>query len=98
MRLIDADALEKYLSYKIKEYSVKDDAISQCMKTAYTLAFSSVNGAPELDAVEVVRCEDCIHSVPSDNGYKCKMLASVTRIDLINPSDFYCKDGRREIV
>ena len=88
-RLIDADALENYLGNKIKEYSVKDDAISQCMKTAYQLALSSVLGAPTIDAVMVVRCKDCMYRNPYNEQCEHSMWYGT-----MMPDEGYCWMGR----
>lgn len=45
MRLIDADALPKYTGYALSADEVAN----------------AVENAPTVDAIEVVRCGDCIH-------------------------------------
>ena len=57
MRLIDADALQNILlpitTALEHEYGSLGGAVSGCMK--------HIDNAPTVDAVPVVRCEDCKH-------------------------------------
>ena len=83
MGLIDADAV---LRHKRKmsgaDFSGEfwDEAV---------LAYD-IKNAPTVDAVEVVRCKDCIHS--SDVLYRtyCGYL------DCVVQPEFYCADGERK--
>ena len=48
---------------------------------------------PSVDAVEVVRCKDCVFSEPSDasDAYvECRQL-----FGMAIPKDWYCADGER---
>lgn len=47
-----------------------------------------INKLPAIDAVEVVRCEDC--DVPHNKWTGCPMLNG-----LVTPPDFYCGFGER---
>ena len=53
MRLIDADALTKEIKMDIEDVGLQERMI-----------FYRINDAPTIDAVEVVRCRDCIHWFP----------------------------------
>ena len=80
MRLIDAD---EFLQ----------DNIWECFDEwgNYTRAGQAVADAPTIDAVEVVRCKDCIH-YESDGG-----ALMVCRIDNMVVDDIdYCSYGERE--
>lgn len=48
----------------------------------------SLDSLPAVDAVEVVRCEDC--NVPHNKWTGCPMLNG-----LVTPPDFYCGLGER---
>ena len=78
MRLIDADAL-------IKE---------ACAEGAYGYVDAEqIADAPTIDAVEVVRCKDCIHSYDDLCGLCCTCGPYV---DCIVQPEFYCADGKRK--
>ena len=49
MRLIDADALTKEIEMDIEDVGLQERMI-----------FYRINDAPTVDAVEVVRCKDCM--------------------------------------
>ena len=85
MRLIDADALAK----AFREASETDDRKNNrtYWSEALISAAEEVDDAPTVDAVEVVRCEDCLwfsEEVCLKNG-----------IFLGFKSDFFCADGER---
>lgn len=82
MRLGDLDALMHHFMDKPPEY----------YHTSYIVG--EINIAPTVDAVPVVRCEDCWHGVIlySDNdpidGYCRLHNIAVTK-------EFFCADGKR---
>ena len=87
MRLIDADKLEsgeviiptENGGYEYVEVFYKDD----------------VDNAPSVDAVEVVRCKDCIHYYADPWGYgNCVFEGGVSR--RTKTSDFCSWGERRE--
>ena len=49
--------------------------------------------APTVDAVEVVRCKDCIHSY-EEFGLLCCTCGPYE--DCVVPPEFYCADGKRK--
>ena len=73
-RLIDANAL-------IEEANAEG-------AYGYVDAFQIAN-APTIDAVEVVRCKDCV--VPHNKYTGCPELNG-----LVTPPDFYCLFGKRK--
>ena len=78
MRLIDADAL-------IKE---------ACAEGAYGYVDAKqIADAATVDAVEVVRCKDCIHSYDDLCGLCCTCGPYV---DCVVQPEFYCADGKRK--
>ena len=78
MRLIDADAL-------IKE---------ACAEGAYGYVDAKqIADAPTVDAVEVVRCKDCIYSYEEFGFIYCTFGPYG---DCAVPSQFYCAEGKRK--
>ena len=70
-RLIDADALlhDMDLDHMTEADGYKMDLMRSDIKAA-------INDAPTVDAVEVVRCEDCAHlemCFLAEDGFFCKM-------------------------
>lgn len=62
MRLIDADKAKAML----KPYEKSDESWMCTGGTAIRLIHNAIDNAPTVDAVPVVRCQDCRHY---DNGY-----------------------------
>ena len=63
----------------------------------YTMGFLEavlrVENYPPVDAVEVVRCKDCIHSYDDLCGLCCTCGPYV---DCVIQPEFYCADGKRK--
>lgn len=81
MRLIDADTV-----------GLTDFEIVVCegdYKKAFKLLCEKLDSAPTVDAVEVVRCEHCIHY---NAGFEC--LKEGYGIEY--PPDYFCGDGKRK--
>ena len=57
MRLIDADWVFGHL----KPYEPSDEEWSVTGGTALRLIHNAVDNAPTVDAIQVVRCKDCVH-------------------------------------
>ncbi len=74
MRLIDADELKLELKW------LEDDA------PVYHDVMSTIDEMPTVDAVEVVRCKDCLYR----DGSICDFSAVYVR------PNGYCQWGRRE--
>ena len=78
MRLIDADALI-------------EDALTE---GAYGYVDAKqIADAPTVDAVEVVRCKDCIYSYEQFGFIHCTFGPYG---DCSVPSQFYCAEGKRK--
>ena len=78
MRLIDADALI-------------EDALTE---GAYGYVDAKqIADAPTVDAVEAVRCRDCIHSY-EEFGFTCCTCGPY--VDCLVRPNFYCADGKRK--
>ena len=87
MRLIDADAL-----IPIMKYATTDNEIGVFpILIGFDAIKKVIDEAQTIDAVEVVRCRDCIH-YESDGG-----ALMVCRIDNMVVDDIdYCSYGERE--
>ena len=82
-RLIDANALRKKAIWgKIRQGTVYES-------DAKVVTTGSIDTAPTVDAVEVVRCKDC--AVPHNRWTGCPKLNG-----LVTPPDFYCGCGERK--
>lgn len=68
-RLIDADALPVS-----KEYLVDEAGFGASF---YVVHKSDIDNAPTVDAVEVVRCKDCVHATELDNH--CELSRNLYR-------------------
>lgn len=95
MRLIDADkAIGRYYAewekQDISDGAQDRDWLKQC-----------IDDAPAIDAVPVVRCKDCIHSISyvDKSGaiayVVCNLDEDSDEIELRTPVD-YCSYGERE--
>ena len=97
MRLIDADALRGAYVNKMSE--IYENVASMKNVEAETVSvlcgYSVIDEAPTVDAVQVVRCEECVYR------RRCMLQHFVesnavdsTKIDW---SEWYCADGVRDI-
>ena len=87
MRLIDADALNDKLCETT--IFIKDGVAFQRM----------INDAPTIDAVQVVRCKDCIHAQNMNKLWsdgRQIVFCWKHGIERLTTSDWYCRDGERE--
>ena len=82
-RLIDADVFKAYMQDK---YVLFDNTLAD------------IDAQPTVDAVEVIRCKECIHSVMTTNGEVkyCKKHDPLCRNKLYYDADFFCADGDRK--
>ena len=81
-RYIDADALQEELDKTFLGNNPRG-----------VLGFM-IEAFPTADAVEVVRCKDCMHSkmadyIPAKCPYVCKLMANC------HSGDFFCSMGER---
>jgi hypothetical protein len=94
MRMIDADA---FLMDSIKEkqfFIYKEDALNDIfvVNTVYGDLKKALANTPTIDAVEVVRCKDCIKHYDSKFGYVvCLWFNKTVR------ADGYCSYGERKM-
>ena len=89
MRLIDAD--EVYVGMLAQRKSLVPPFDNYAM--GYADAIKMVTNAPTVDAIEVVRCKDCIH----DNMTTCPLcwIENHTMEFINHNSDDFCSYGER---
>jgi hypothetical protein len=82
MRLIDADALEEGKFHSIEDWTPIESASWQ---RGWNDAIDAIiDNAPTVDAVEVVRCEDCKFFEDEDEDGDCWCYCD---------NDITCRDG-----
>ena len=89
MRLIDADWVLEH----IKPYELSDEDWSVTGGTAIRLIRNAINQAPTIDAVPVVRCEDCEYFRLNDENVP--YCLSPFGLDDPEPNGF-CNYGREK--
>ena len=72
MRLIDADALA--------------DALFEQRKNYPQWVANTIGEMPVIDAVQIVRCKDCIHYHP---GFSCDLMQK----PIMKDDNWFCADG-----
>ena len=103
MRLIDADRLNKPIY--AEEDNITGSGMSYDEICGYNdgidIAWNKIDGAPTIDAVPVVRCQDCKWFADNNGGewYGCYMfhVVRITPEDAPKPDDF-CSYGRKKNV
>lgn len=86
MRLIDADALMEEIFDELSDGEV-----------LYSIPPDRIDDAPTIDAVEVVRCKDCIHTTRSKVNPE-KIICCLTLMCGTTKPDFFCARGERKEV
>ena len=91
MRLIDAD----WVLAHIKSYELSNEDWSVTGGTAIRLIHNAINQAPTIDAVPVVRCQDCEYfGLNDENVPYCS-----NRFGLDDPEpNGFCNYGRKKNV
>lgn len=98
-RLIDANALtDKCRQICADEWNKR--AAPCCWSDAYEGFIEDIEEAPTVDAVEVVRCDDCKHyEFPEDGDFlgrcTCGILAVSNSGEIYPGRGFYCLYGER---
>ena len=67
------------------------EALLKLVPTEEIVSAMAIKAAPKVDAVEVVRCEDCIHHIDEEPG----MVYCPAVIGGWVGNEFYCADGER---
>lgn len=92
MRLIDADALGEKLETLMKKYAASGN---KNVADDYNFVLSVIDSAPTVDAVDVVRCKDCVwYEMGKNHVPYCNNYVSLT--DHVNDETF-CSYGERRI-
>ena len=92
MRLIDADALKEVFTLP-KEYTDKKD--ESFYHVSFPIIRATIDDAPTVDAVEVVRCKDCKYAHMTYGG-ECKYCdVWEAEGEMYLDGDFYCAFGER---
>lgn len=86
MRLIDAD---NFLDLFYVASAGQDKAFVVAVEMV-------VEDTPTIDAVEVVRCKDCRHTVHS-MIYPEVLICTLTKMCGETDPDFFCANGEREV-
>ena len=89
MRLIDADALLDEFLKRYTEMERNRNLVFAACEIKQDFADMVSNFQP-VDAVEVVRCKDCIYS------YDDLCCTCSPYVDCIVQPEFYCADGKRK--
>ena len=91
-RLIDANALKS-------EFEWLKSVVNESSKDEVMDVMQRIDNAPTVDAVEVVRCEDCLYrsQYPDESGhYKCGgLLTEDEELLLMVKPDFFCAYGEK---
>ena len=90
MRLIDADALLDEFLKRYTEMERNRNLVFAACEIKQDFADMVSNFQP-VDAIEVVRCKDCIHSYDDLCGLCCTCGPYV---DCIVQPEFYCAEGK----
>ena len=96
MRLIDADRLNKPIY--AEEDNITGSGMSYDEICGYNdgidIAWNKIDQAPTIDAVPVVRCEDCIRRYDTDECPMCFLIEG-NYCDYTNENG-YCDRGERK--
>lgn len=104
MRLIDADAFLTDSIKKKRFFIYTEDALNNVfvVSTVYDDLKKALGNAPTIDAVEVIRCRDCIHYshvVIDDDPAETVEVVVCAHKDLfptrVTP-DFFCAHGKHK--
>lgn len=93
MRLIDADAMHRFVEEKVAEGK---DGWANGVGYEWSWTLTAVDMQPTIDAVPVVRCKDCRNLCPVGTYNWLAGECSITRNKI--PPDFFCAFGQRKAV
>ena len=86
-RLIDANALLEKIQFRIEPYGVVGATIKDCVEKTREIIMAE----PAVDAVEVVRCKDCINA-----EYFNGVLVCGVANDVVRQKNDFCSYGERK--
>lgn len=87
-RLVKAAPLEEFFENKAKSWA------GTWSGPAYSTALERVKSEPTVDAVEVVRCRDCVYCKDNAVCLRKAKRGGYHSIDRVH-SNFYCAAGKR---
>ena len=94
MRLIDADALKLRIMEDVPGFL---DGGSSITKAFILAMLGTRNATPTIDAVPVVRCEDCCFGEPTINGAGERCIqctnSNLGMMGECHPLNWFCADG-----
>lgn len=93
MRLINADALSAAMYHKSFDMDDGRQRWDSGLWIRYKVFEEALDEAPTIDAVLVVRCEDCKHFAPDKDGGTWGMCMETRSI---MPKGSGCLDGERK--
>ena len=103
MRPIDADALKNHLEDLRSYTKLGEECLYYDGETnALSVAIQSIDNAPTVDAVPVVRCKDCKYFIQTvffgNKMNACRRHGSSTILPTarIVADDWFCADGERK--
>ena len=95
-RLIDADAMHKFVEDKVAEGK---DWCANGVPFEWAYALTAVDLQPTVDAVPVVRCKDCKHSIVANKeglyGY-CQRMNTCFLPFQLDTREHFCSKGERK--
>lgn len=91
-RLIDATPVETFLDNKVRSCTGRDMSV-----LGYTNALARLYNEPTVDAVAVLRCEDCEHWGPRlpEDEQKAICWAFGAQPAAVTPAEGYCYRAER---
>lgn len=96
MRLIDADNLLKIFDERLKVYEGENGTKERYAYMAWLRSYHAIKDAPTIDAVEVVRCRNCIYSRDTGDYQDSYFCGNRTHAqDFLVHSLDYCSYGER---
>lgn len=101
-KLVSADRMVELAQHAYKEWNLAMAAAEGNRQINHVFKMqelckaveSVVKAAPAVDAVEVVRCKDCIKSCESCAGLRCSWLAGPDG-DMLVADDDFCSYGEK---
>lgn len=95
MRLIDADELHELFAETIAYIAERTDMVGalEHMIRASAMVIRMIDDAPTVDAVPVIRCRECKHSVDYYNDGEC--YCKRENLDYIGNWNYYCAYSKR---
>lgn len=104
MRLIDADELKwklERVTLYVQGLRFGKTMLGKILESYRRAVFEEIDNARTVDAVEVVRCKDCVHYINLlENGsdYRCSIFSGCYDRPYPTEADDFCSYGERKEV